>query len=100
MLDYVIYGKIIVDAFHLQDGTIRTALGGGGPQAAFGARLWSDAVGLLSRTGGDFEERYADELRGLDLDLAGWRQFADIPQPWARMVYDQDELMIGGLVSS
>jgi cytidine kinase len=100
MVDYVIYGKIIVDAFHLQDGTIRSALGGGGPQAAFGARLWSDTVGLLSRTGGDFEERYADELRGLDVDLAGWRQFADIPQPRARMVYDENELMIGGLVSS
>ena len=79
---------------------MRTALGGGGPQAAFGARLWSDSVGLLTRTGGDLEATYVDELRGLDVDLAGWRQFHDIPQPRARMVYDQNELMIGGLVSS
>lgn len=100
MIDYVIYGKIIVDAFHLPDGTVRTALGGGGPQAAFGARLWSDSVGLLTRTGGDLETTYITELRGLDLDLAGWSQFPDIPQPRARMIYDQNELMIGGLVSS
>jgi sugar/nucleoside kinase (ribokinase family) len=100
MVDYVVYGKIIVDAFHLADGTVRTALGGGGPQAAFGARLWSDSVGLLTRTGGNFAAEYVDELRGLDVDLAGWRQFPGIPQPRARMVYDQNELMIGGLVSS
>jgi sugar/nucleoside kinase (ribokinase family) len=100
MIDYVIYGKVIVDAFHLADGTVRTALGGGGPQAAFGARLWSDAVGLVTRTGGDLEAIYVDELRGLDVDLAGWRQFRDIPQPRARMIYDQNELMVGGLVSS
>lgn len=100
MVDFVIYGKVIVDAFHLPDGTVRTALGGGGPQAAFGARLWSDSVGLLTRTGGDFEATYAGELRGLDVDLKGWRQFPGILQPRARMVYDQNELMIGGLDSS
>jgi sugar/nucleoside kinase (ribokinase family) len=100
MIDFVIYGKVIVDAFHLPDGTVRTALGGGGPQAAFGARVWSDSVGLLTRTGGDFEATYVDELGGLDVDLAGWRRFPDIPQPRARMVYDQNELMVGGLVSS
>jgi sugar/nucleoside kinase (ribokinase family) len=100
MVDYVIYGKIIVDAFHLQDGTVRTALGGGGPQAAFGARLWSDSVGLLTRTGGDIEAPHLDELRGMDVDLAGWHQFPDVPQPRARMVYDPNELMIGGLVSN
>src|SRR4051794_10925403 len=100
MVDYVIYGKIIVDAFHLQDGTVRTALGGGGPQAAFGARLWSDSVGLLTRTGGDIEAPHLDELRGMDVDLAGWHQFPDVLQPRARMVYDPNELMIGGLVSN
>ncbi len=100
MIDYVIYGKVIVDAFHLADGTVRTALGGGGPQAAFGARLWSDSVGLVTRTGEDLEATYVDGLRGLDVDLAGWRQFPGIPQPRARMVYDQNEVMIGGVVSS
>src|SRR5436190_2156158 len=31
---------------------------------------------------------------------AGWNQFPDIPTPRARMIYDPDELMVGGLISS
>jgi sugar/nucleoside kinase (ribokinase family) len=100
MVDFVIYGKIIVDEFHLPDGMVRTALGGGGPQAAFGARLWSDSVGLATRSGTDLEAAYVDELRRLDVHLAGWNQFHDIPTPRSRMLYDEDELMVGGIVSS
>jgi sugar/nucleoside kinase (ribokinase family) len=100
VVDFVVYGKIIVDEFHQQDGTVRTALGGGGPQAAFGARLWSDSVGLLTRSGTDLEPTYIDELRRLDVDLAGWSRFPDIPTPRARMIYDPNELMVGGLISS
>ena len=100
MVDFVVYGKIIVDEFHQQDGTVRTALGGGGPQAAFGARLWSDSVGLLTRSGTDLERSYVEELRRLDVDLAGWSRFSGIPTPRARMIYDPNELMVGGLISS
>ena len=54
---YVIYGKIIVDDVVVkgtpgdwgQGSRVRSVLGGGGPQAAFGARLWSESVGFLSQ---------------------------------------------------
>ena len=60
---------------------MRSVLGGGGPQAAFGARIWSDSVGFLSRSGSDLADAQVEVLRGLDIDLTGWRQFPDIPTP-------------------
>ena len=72
MPDIVIYGKVIIDDLLDPDGAIvRGLLGGGGPQAAFGARLWADSVGLLARIGPDLEDRHRDHLRGLDVDLDG-----------------------------
>src|SRR5918992_4156812 len=101
MLEYVIYGKIIIDDIHLRDGgRVRSVLGGGGPQAAFGARLWSDSVGFLSRSGSDLAEAHVEVLRGLDIDLAGWHQFPDIPTPRTLMQYDEEEYLTGGLLTS
>ena len=68
---YVIYGKIIVDDIVVAGTRVRSVLGGGGPQAAFGARLWSDSVGFVSRSGSDLAVSQVDALRGLDIDLAG-----------------------------
>jgi sugar/nucleoside kinase (ribokinase family) len=75
-------------------------LGGGGPQAAFGARLWSDSVGFLSRSGSDLAAAHVEALRGLDIDLTGWRQFPDIPTPRTLMQYDEEEYLTGGLLTS
>jgi cytidine kinase len=125
---YVIYGKIIVDDIVVKGtpgdwglatsgnwglGTehpkgldrghgsrVRSVLGGGGPQAAFGARIWSESVGFLSRSGSDLAEAHVEVLRGLDIDLAGWRQFPDIPTPRTLMQYDEDEYLTGGLLTS
>ena len=121
---YVIYGKIIVDDIVVkgtghpqgldwgqgtghpqgldseQGSRVRSVLGGGGPQAAFGARIWSESVGFLSRSGSDLAEGHVEVLRGLDIDLAGWRQFPDIPTPRTLMQYDEDEYLTGGLLTS
>jgi sugar/nucleoside kinase (ribokinase family) len=109
---YVIYGKIVIDDIEVK-GTghpkrldtargsrVRSVLGGGGPQAAFGARLWSDSVGFLSRSGSDLAAAHIDTLRALDVDLAGWRQFPDIPTPRTLMQYDEQEYLTGGLITS
>jgi len=97
MVDYVIYGKIIIDDIRLRGGgQVHRVLGGGGPQAVFGARLWSDAVGFLTRSGTDLEANHVAALRELDADLSGWTQFPDIPTPHNRMQYDADEYLIGG----
>jgi len=94
MLEYLIYGKIIIDDIQLAGGQIvRGVLGGGGPQAAFGARLWADSVGLLSRSGTDIEAEHIQTLTNLQIDLQGWRKFSDIPTPRTRLRYDKNEYM-------
>jgi cytidine kinase len=96
---YVIYGKIIIDDIVVAGRRVRSVLGGGGPQAAFGARLWSDSVGFVSRSGSDLAAVHLDVLRGLDVDLTGWRQFPDIPTPRTLMQYDEEEYLTGGLLT-
>lgn len=98
MIDYLIYGKIILDDLKLADGTVaRNLLGGGGPQAAFGARLWHDSVGFLSRSGIDLDPAHTESLQKLGIDLAGWHLYHDIPTPYNRLYsYDDDEYLQTG----
>ncbi len=94
MVDYLVYGKIIVDVIRLLDGSVvRNSLGGGGPQGAFGARLWDSSVGLLTRSGTDLEEVCCKRLEELDINLDGWMKYADIPTPHGVMEYNEDEYM-------
>lgn len=96
MVDYVIYGKIIIDDIKLKDGKIfRDLLGGGGPQAAFGARIWTPSVGLLTRSGQDLSEEVKATLESLQVDLQGWYQIEDLPTPHGIMAYDENEYIIG-----
>ena len=91
----VVYGKIILDSIRLPAGeTVTGLLGGGGPQATLGARLFADAVGLLSRTGADLDRAQAKALRSLGADLEGWRQYAHLRTPRLHMTYDEDQNML------
>ncbi|KAA3646693.1 MAG: carbohydrate kinase family protein [Chloroflexi bacterium] len=91
-VDYVVYGKIIIDDIRLKSGEIvRGVLGGGGPQGAFGLRLWADKVGFMTRSGTDIEEQYVDDLGKLDIDLAGYVQYEKIRTPRSSMFYDENE---------
>lgn len=90
----LVYGKIIVDSIRLRSGAlVRSQLGGGGPQAAFGARLWHAPVALLTRSGTNLEPEHEQALRQLDLDLDGWMRADDLPTPRGLMEYDQDEYL-------
>lgn len=94
-IEFLIYGKIIIDEIRLHTGEIvRDVLGGGGPQGLFGARLWHDSVGFLSRSGQDIDAQHVDTLEELDVDLAGWVKFADIPTPRGTMFYDEQEYQV------
>jgi len=94
MLDYVIYGKIIIDTIGLLDGSVvHGILGGGGPQGAFGARLWSDSVGILTRTGTDIDPDPVQVLQDIKVDLNGWVKYSDIPTMRGGMFYDENEIM-------
>jgi sugar/nucleoside kinase (ribokinase family) len=92
---FLIYGKIIIDSIRLRSGDLlRSTLGGGGPQAAFGMRLWHDSVALLTRSGTDLEPDHEQTLRQLGLDLAGWARYADLPTPRGLIEYDEHERML------
>jgi sugar/nucleoside kinase (ribokinase family) len=92
MVDYAIYGKIIIDNIRLADGTIvENILGGGGPQGAFGARVWSPSVGLMTRSGIDIGAGPGGMLEAIGIDLEGWVKYDDLPTPRTLMQYDEKE---------
>jgi len=101
MIRYAVYGKIIIDTIKCSDGTIaENVLGGGGPQGAFGARLWDDSIGLLTRSGTDIPPGPEKMLLDIDVDLSGWVRYPDIPTahikyPFSEIEYRErsDELL-------
>ena len=94
-IEFLIYGKIIIDDIRLDNGKIvRGVLGGGGPQAAFGARLWHDSVGFLSRSGDDIAAEHVQTLQELSVDLNGWVRYAGIPTAQSKMLYDEEEYLV------
>lgn len=95
MVDYVIYGKIIIDDIRLLSGEIvRGQLGGGGPQGAFGARLWDKSVGILTRSGVDIDSEPRDVLEKIGINLEGWVMYENHPTPRSLMAYDDNEYMV------
>jgi len=98
MVDYIVYGKIIIDDIQLTTGEIvKGMLGGGGPQGAFGARLWDDSIGILTRSGIDIETGPREALENLGIDLAGWVKYAQHHTPHGLMAYDENEYMVGDM---
>jgi cytidine kinase len=66
---------IILDTLVYADGRqVSSVLGGGGPQAAFGMRLWSDEVGLVARVGHDLPSEVWAWLKASGIDTDGVRQ--------------------------
>lgn len=96
MIEHVIYGKIIEDDVVLTNGElVHEVLGGGGPQACFGARLWTKSVGLLSRVGTDIADKHIETLENLDIDLQGVKRYPNLPTMRSRMAYDENEYGLG-----
>ncbi len=95
MVEYAIYGKTIIDNIKLLDGSIaRNVIGGGGPQGVFGARVWSDHVGFLSRQGTDMPAAPEAELLALEADLQGVVKYADLPTLRGGLEYDEKERLV------
>src|SRR5260221_6260662 len=70
-MDYVTFG-IIIDDLERADGLSRSALlGGGGPESAFGMRLWSESVGLVARVGADLPDAAWQWLSASGVDAEG-----------------------------
>jgi len=89
-VDYVAFGVIIDDIVH-PDGTTQVGvLGGGGPQTAFGMRIWSDAVGLAAGIGMDFSAMVRSWLDESHIDGSGLR-INDSPTARAWQLFEYDE---------
>jgi sugar/nucleoside kinase (ribokinase family) len=72
-IDFVTFGLIIDDIVSPDGQTIMGVLGGGGPQTAFGMRLWSDSVGLVAGIGADAPESIMQWFEQSGIDTQGMR---------------------------
>ena len=95
MVDF--YGfNIIIDDVVMPDGTTRMGeLGGGGPQAVFGMRLWSKSVGLAASVGPDISPSVFQWLLDNDINLEALKyQEAPTPRAWQIIKADDQRLQI------
>ncbi len=70
MVDYLAF-NIILDDIVFPDGQTRMGvLGGGGPQTAFGMRLWSDSVGIVASVGPDLPATVLDWFNDTGIDTS------------------------------
>ncbi len=92
MIDYVVYGKTIIDSIKLLSGEIIfEQLGGGGPQGAFGARVWDDSVGLVTRLGSFYPPSVQDKMSGIRVNLEGVFQDKSLNTLQSSMIYDEND---------
>lgn len=64
--------NLIIDDLVFEDGRVTPGLlGGGGPQTAFGMRLWNSCVGLFASVSHDLSAEYIDWLNQAGIDHQG-----------------------------
>jgi sugar/nucleoside kinase (ribokinase family) len=88
-MDFVTFGLILDDVVYPDGRTAMAMLGGGGPQTAFGIRLWSDSVGLVAEVGPDLPEAALHWFRESGVDSAGLH-FSERPTPRAWQLSEAD----------
>ncbi len=89
-VDFVTFSLIIDDIVFPDGQTAMDTLGGGGPQTAFGLRLWAKRVGLVAGVGDDLPASAANWLTATGIDTAGLRRPAGLPTPRAWQVLETD----------
>jgi cytidine kinase len=89
MTDYVTFNIIIDDIVYPAGFTHMGVLGGGGPQTAFGMRLWSGSVGLAAGVGPDLPDESLAWFTRCGIDTAGLRR-SELPTPRAWQVLELD----------
>jgi len=89
-IDFVTFSLIIDDIVFSDGQTAMGVLGGGGPQTAFGMKLWSERVGLVSGVGIDLPAAAEGWLAAMGIDTAGLRRSEDWPTPRAWQILEAD----------
>ncbi len=88
-MNYVTFSIILDDIVFPIGETRMGILGGGGPQTAFGMRLWSDSVGIVAGVGSEFPQEARNWFEQSGIDLAGVRR-TDEPTPRAWQLLERD----------
>lgn len=89
-MDFVSFSLIIDDIVFPDGQTAMCILGGGGPQTAFGLKLWADQVGLVSGVGSDLPQAALAWLEGSGIDTQGLRHSTQWPTPHAWQILESD----------
>lgn len=89
-MNFVTFSLIIDDIVFPDGQTAMGVLGGGGPQTAFGMKLWADRVGLVAGVGADLPQGARDWLDTVGIDTTGLRRSAEWPTPRAWQVCEAD----------
>jgi sugar/nucleoside kinase (ribokinase family) len=89
-MDFVAFSLIIDDIVFPDGRTVMGALGGGGPQTAFGMKLWADRVGLVGGVGSDLPADTQAWLEAMGIDAAGLRYASQWPTPRAWQILEAD----------
>lgn len=89
-MDFVTFSLIIDDIVFPDGQTAMGTLGGGGPQTAFGMRLWADQVGLAGGVGADLPDHVRAWLAQTGIDTTGLRYSTEWPTPRAWQVLEED----------
>jgi sugar/nucleoside kinase (ribokinase family) len=88
-MDFVAFGVIFDDIITSDGVSHMKVLGGGGPQTAFGMRLWSSEVGLVAGVHQSDHETIKKWLSLHDIDPRGLRtSFLPTPRAWQLLEAD------------
>ncbi len=88
-MNYVTFSIILDDIVFPIGETRMGVLGGGGPQTAFGMRIWSDSVGIVAGVGSEFPAEARSWFEQSGIDLAGVHR-TDEPTPRAWQLLERD----------
>lgn len=89
-MDFVAFSLIIDDIVFPDGQTAMGVLGGGGPQTAFGLKLWVEQVGLVSGVGSDLPPAALAWLEANGIDTQGLCHSAHWPTPRAWQILESD----------
>lgn len=90
-MDFATFSLIIDDIVFPDGQTAMGVLGGGGPQTAFGMKLWADQVGLVGGVGSDLPAEAQAWLESTGIDTAGLRYSSQWPTPRAWQMLEADD---------
>ena len=89
-IDFVTFSLIIDDIVFPNGQTSMGVLGCGGPQTAFGTKVWADNVGWVAGVGFDLPVEAQSRLHAFQIDVRGLRHSPEWPTPRAWQVLEED----------